>query len=249
MGSRRAPARRGSLLTLVVAGLASCERPADLTLRSDRTRCPQDAPTRASVGPRAFALAVTSRGTYVIAVAGGVDELDPCSLRRRGGCRDSLEARSLRVRGDDRVVDYLHADGSLGACDLLASRAAPPDPSALPSLTADQRVRSAQARAWVEAGQAWLEPQGMAPRRLPVPSEALSVALDPRGRWVAVADRAGGVAFFTAPGGLLAGREVPHTRNAYALAWDPRRERLLSIAGPGTLAVLRPPEGLRSSAW
>ncbi len=221
-----------ALAASVVALACACEPVAARTPAAARRppACAEGAADRSLVLPsRAFAVAVADDGRYVLALGSGVAAVDPCTLDRVGGCDDPGEARSLAL--DGAVARYARRDGARARCDLrtgvVSVDGAPPP--------------AARGDAWVEAGVAWIRPPA-GPRRLPTPAEALDVTLAPALALAATGDRAGVVSLWSTRDGTLVARWPAHPRNAYGVAFDVARRRVVSVSGPGKLNVHALPE-------
>lgn len=174
-----------------------------------------------------------------MALSTGVFELDRCGFEVTRGCSDSLEARRLAPRSGQHVVDYLRSDGTVAACDLAESKIVPPVIEARQAIEAQPRVARAEAAAWIDGGAVRLAPGGGRPERLlRIRSQPLGLAMSDDGRTLAVSDRDGIVSLFSVPDGMLVHQIAAHARNAYAVAFDSVNRRVVSVAGPGQLAVL-----------
>lgn len=183
---------------------------------------------------RAYDVAVAP-GVYVLALSVGVAVLDACTLAKKGGCDDALEARRLSLRSNGAIADYLRRDGTAAACDLTRSTPVAPAPEAIAELRLRRGDHAGQTSVWIENGRAWLQQSGGAAQALALSAEPLDVRLS--GDTVAVSDRAGVLSLFSSIDGSPRARRAAHARNAYAVAFDAVNHRLVSVAGPGQLTL------------
>jgi len=186
-------------LAVALVGVASCHAP---TAAPARCAADAEAPRALTFGQRAYDVAFTATSPYVVALERRVAAFDPCTLAETVHCDDPEGARRvLRVDGARR--------------------------DATPSPAPPARVQVGEVTLGLAGGVATLRPPGVPARVLAMTDEPLAVALDAEGHLAAVADRAGAIAFFTVPRGLLLERVRAHDRNAYALRFDDARARVL----------------------
>jgi len=216
----------GHAAALLLA-LGACRSPAEAPL-----------PCREGLFPlpaRAYDVALLADGDPAVALSTGVVRLDACGLAVVARCDDPAEARRLLPRAEGVAVDYLRRDGTVAGCDLARGAAVPAHADAAARLAAPRSATAGGRTLRVESGRARL--QGDPPLPLRGPREVLDVALSPAGDLAALAGRAGEVWLLRLPGGLPVATPVVHSRNVYGVALDGARGRVISVAGPGELAV------------
>jgi len=189
-----------------------------------------------SIPARAYDVEVHARG-YVLGTSRGVMRLDPCTFEVSLVCDDVDGVRELAITGE--LAEYTTLDGSLGACDLARALVSRPRAGAAARIASRRTSSGAGATSRIRAGRAELAPRGEKTRTLRTPGDPLGTALSPDGRELAVSDTRGTVTFFTVPGGLVRARWQALESNAYAVAYDRARHRVLSVGGPGSLSVRR----------
>ena len=227
--------RRSSLIAALTVAIGSGCGHED-TASACGGSVPPDVTRHISVPARALDVAVHATG-YILGTSRGVMRVDPCSFSAVFVCSDRGGVSELALDGD--LAQYRRLDGSLGACDLALGSRASPSTGAAARIAASRSVRSALVQAALEDTRVTLRPRGELTRTLRTSGDPLGLALSPSGHELAVADASGAVTFFTVPGGLQRARWNALESNAYAVAYDAERARVLAVGGEGVLSIRR----------